>query len=84
MLESALGGEWEKFRTMVPPYTTSFDAYLDAEYFSLKATKDMTTIQQLVNPLSKTKDKGTLNRLWKNVNLVRVYIESGRFHPHVS
>ncbi|KAG8939435.1 hypothetical protein FRC04_006582 [Tulasnella sp. 424] len=77
MLESTLVGPWEKLRDTIPPYTDAFEAYIDAEYFSIRASQEMGRIQQLLNPLTKTKDKGTLNRLWKDVN--QVYIEIGGY-----
>ncbi|KAG9049466.1 hypothetical protein FS837_010159, partial [Tulasnella sp. UAMH 9824] len=73
MVESILVGPWAKLRDTIPPYTDAFEAYIDAEYFSIRASQEMGRIQQLLNPLTKTKDKGTLNRLWKDVN--QVYIE---------
>ncbi|KAG8972936.1 hypothetical protein FRB90_010085, partial [Tulasnella sp. 427] len=74
MLESVLVGPWTKLRDTIPPYTDSFDAYIDAEYFSIRASESMGVIQQLINPLTKTKDKGTLNRLWKDINQAHIEI----------
>ncbi|KAG8904489.1 hypothetical protein FRB99_001665 [Tulasnella sp. 403] len=73
MIETPLSGEWAKYRDTIPPYTDTFEAYIDAEYFSIRASQDTTANQQLVNPLTKTKDKGTLNKLWKNINMISGY-----------
>ncbi|KAG8909504.1 hypothetical protein FRC01_006899, partial [Tulasnella sp. 417] len=73
MVESVLVGPWAKLRDTIPAYTDAFEAYIDAEYFSIRASQEMGRIQQLLNPLTKMKDKGALNRLWKDVN--QVYLE---------
>lgn len=71
MLENPLAGpQGEVWRNTVPPYTEDFDAYLDAEWFSIKASKDNARWREHVNPLTKTKDPNVLQSLWKDINLV--------------
>lgn len=70
MIDSVLVGEWEGYKDFIPPYTDSYEAYIDAEFFSLKASQDVGSLETLVQPLTKLKDKGALSRLWKNIDSV--------------
>lgn len=71
MVETCLVGEWARLRDSIPPYTPAFDAYIDAEYFSIAATKIAPPlIQKYITPLTKARDKGTHQALWKVIDQV--------------
>lgn len=71
MVEAPLSGNWAKLRDAVPPYTPAFDAYIDAEYLSISASENMSPLEPFVKPFTKTRDRLTLDKLWKEVDQVR-------------
>ncbi|KAG8923059.1 hypothetical protein FRC02_011431 [Tulasnella sp. 418] len=78
MLDTALvGPESVQWKTTIPPYTDAFDAYLDAEWLSIKASRDNKSLRELVSPLKKSQDPKVLEQIWKNINMA--YIAASGF-----
>ncbi|KAG9027852.1 hypothetical protein FRB95_007333 [Tulasnella sp. JGI-2019a] len=74
MVEAPLSGDWAKLRDTIPPYTPAFDVYIDAEYLSISASENMSPLEPFVKPLTKTQDRLTLDKLWKEVDKVYITI----------
>lgn len=70
MMETPLVDDFASLKDAVPPYPPAFDAYIDAEYLSIKASESMAPLEQFVNPLVKVKDRLTLDKMWKEVDRV--------------
>ena len=65
------GDAWKKsFNEQHPPKPEDFEAWADAQIFSLEAVQEYPKFKEMIYPLTEAKNKNVIQDLWKFVNLV--------------
>ena len=65
------GDAWKKsFNEQRPPKPEDFEAWADAQIFSLEAVQEYPKFKEMIYPLTEGKNKKVIQDLWKFVNLV--------------
>ena len=65
------GDAWKKsFYEQRPPKPDDFEAWADAQIFSLEAVQEYPKFKEMIYPLAEAKNKNVIQDLWKFVNLV--------------
>lgn len=72
LVETPLSGsDGRDWKESTPQTTEEFDQYLQAEYISVDAARDVAGLKDLISPLERIKNQAVVDELWKLVNLVR-------------
>ena len=67
------GDQWKKeYRQNPPPKAEEFEAWADAQLFSLQAAELYPKFKDMIYPLSETSNPNVVKDLWKFINLVSV------------
>lgn len=74
MLEGPLiGPESQRWKSEPRTMPEEYEHWQDAQLFSNEAVKEYAIIKEMVNPLEMMKKKANVDRLWQQVNYVRIY-----------
>ena len=67
-----LGAEGEALKKLPHGMPDEYETWVDAQLFSAKASQQHANYKDVIFPLERTKNKQTLDTMWRYVNLVWV------------
>ena len=65
-----LGAEGETLKKLPLGMPDEYETWVDAQFFSIKASQQYANYENVIFPLKRAKNKQTLDTMWRYVNLV--------------